>query len=618
MIQFTDISLNFGQRSLYKNLNWHIPDGSRVALTGNNGTGKTTLFRMLLGEIEPDSGSVIIPKRKNISYLAQDLAEGLVGEKTPYAPAQGIAYPDVSLAELFETDKGYEFAARAGKILKGLGFLTNAHISNVLQRKVSEFSGGWKMRLQLARVLLSLSASEDDVLLLDEPTNHLDTESMEWLESWLGTFQGTIVAIAHDRRFLDKLFPVTAELSSGRITLWKGNYSYFIEESAKKREILTAQKKQQELEIEKTKLFIDRFRYKATKAAQVQSRVKALEKIELIELEDIPPTALFRFPEAKQSGYEVAKIGNLSKIYSPITVFSDVSFSIIRGQKIALVGANGSGKSTLSRLISGIETPTSGNITLGHNVLCSYYLQESIQNLDYSKTIMEEISRTGKIDAAQKRDLLGSFLFHGDDINKKISILSGGEKSRLALLKILLQDSNFLILDEPTNHLDASTRKIFERALLQYSGTVLLVSHDRHFLDSLADRVLEIRDGKLWDYPGNYSYFIYKRELQLNGLNEEPKEELTKTEIKQKKKEQNARLAAAEKEKILLRRELKSIESRISILEEEIKHCDKMLCDPEIISDSLKIREFMLKRNAADNELKSLLPKWEELMERQY
>ena len=600
MIQLTDISLNFGQRALYKNLNWQIPDGSRVALVGNNGAGKTTLFRILLGDIEPDSGNVIIPKRKNISYLAQDLSEGLE--------------PDVSLSELFNTEKGHEIAARTGKVLKGLGFLINAHISEVLKRKVSEFSGGWKMRLQLARVLLSLSSSEQDVLLLDEPTNHLDTESMEWLENWLGSLQGTIVTIAHDRRFLDKLCPNTAELSFGKITIWKGNYSYYLEESRKRREILKEQKKRQELEIEKTQLFIDRFRYKATKATQVQSRIKALSKIELVEIEESPPTASFRFPEASKSGYEIVKVEDVSKIYNPLTVFSDVSFSIIRGQKIALIGANGAGKSTLSRLISGIESPTSGKIKLGHNVQCSYYLQESVQNLDYSKTIMEEISETGKIDAAKKRDLLGAFLFSGDDIYKRVSILSGGEKSRLALLKVLLQDSNFLILDEPTNHLDASTREIFEKALLQYSGTVLLVSHDRHFLDSLADRVLEIRDGRIWDYPGNYSYFIYKRDLQINGASEEPKEELTKTETRQRKREQNARIFAEEKGKILVRREIKQIESKIDELEDEIAKSDELLCNPEILSDSSKIRELLLKRNIDNNELKSLLAKWEELM----
>ncbi|MCL2147111.1 MAG: ABC-F family ATP-binding cassette domain-containing protein [Synergistaceae bacterium] len=600
MIQLTDISLNFGQRALYKSLNWQISDGSRVALVGNNGAGKTTLFRILLGEIEPDSGSVIIPKRKNISYLAQDLSEGLA--------------PDVSLAELFNTEKGHEFAARTGKVLKGLGFLVNTHISEVLQRKVSEFSGGWKMRLQLARVLLSISGSEQDVLLLDEPTNHLDTESMEWLENWLGSLQGTVVAIAHDRRFLDKLCPNTAELSSGKITLWKGNYSYYLEESRKKREILMEQKKQQELEIEKTKLFIDRFRYKATKATQVQSRIKALSKIELIEIEASPPEASFRFPEARQSGYEIVKVEDVSKIYSPLTVFSNVSFSIIRGQKIALIGANGAGKSTLSRLISGIESPSNGKITLGHNVQCSYYLQESVQNLDYSKTIMEEISGTGKIDAARKRDLLGAFLFSGDDIYKRISVLSGGEKSRLALLKVLLQDSNFLILDEPTNHLDASTREIFERALLQYTGTVLLVSHDRHFLDSLVDRVLEIRDGRIWDYPGNYSYFIYKRGLQIDDAEGEPKEELTKTEVRQRKRERNARVFAEEKSKILARREIKQIESKIDFLEEEIAKIDELLCNPEILSESSRIRELLLKRNIDNNELKSLFAKWEELM----
>jgi ATP-binding cassette subfamily F protein 3 len=309
------------------------------------------------------------------------------------------------------------------------------------------------------------------------------------------------------------------------------------------------------------------------------------------------------------------RVEDVSKVYTPITVFSDVSFSIVRGQKIALVGANGTGKSTLSRLISGIEQPTSGKITLGFNVQCSYYLQESILNLDYSKTIMEEISETGEIDASQKRSLLGAFLFHGDDIYKRISILSGGEKSRLALLKILLQNSNFLILDEPTNHLDASTREVFERALLQYSGTVLLVSHDRHFLDSLADRVLEIRDCRLWDYPGNYSYFIYKREQQINGAEEEPKEELTKTEIKQRKREQNARSYAAEKAIILTRRELKNIELKISELEEEIKKSDELLCRPEILSDSSRVRELMLNRRIAINELDSLFSKWEQLME---
>ena len=616
MIQFADISLSFGQRQLYKDLSWQIPDGSRVALVGNNGAGKTTLFRILLGEVEPDSGSVLIPKRNNISYLAQDLSEGLAGEDNSQSAYRKLAAPtDITLAELFNTENGHEYAARAGKVLKGLGFLSNAHNSEVLKRKVSEFSGGWKMRLQLARVLLSLGGSNQDVLLLDEPTNHLDTESMEWLENWLNSFQGTIVAIAHDRRFLDKLFPVTAELSFGKITLWKGCYSYYIEESKKKREITLAQKKRQELEMEKTQLFIDRFRYKTSKASQVQSRIKALSKIELVEIDELSQTASFRFPEAKQSGYEIARIENVSKDYPPHTVFSDASFSIMRGQKIALVGANGSGKSTLSRLISGIEPPTSGKITLGHNVECSYYLQESIQNLDYSKTIMEEIRDTGKIDASQKRDLLGSFLFHGDDIYKKISVLSGGEKSRLALLKILLQDSNFLILDEPTNHLDASTREIFERALHQYSGTILLVSHDRHFLDSLADRVLEIRDGRIWDYPGNYSYFIYKRELQISGASEGLKEELTKTEIKQRKRVENARFNAAEKEKILTRRELKHIESKISELEEEIKKYDELLCTPEILSDSSKVRELMIKRNNANNELESLFSKWEQLME---
>lgn len=598
MIQLSDINLHFGERILYDNLNWQVPDGARVALVGNNGTGKTTLFRVLMGDIEPDSGSVIIPKRSNISYLAQDISEALD--------------PEMTLRRLFRTQEGHEFAARAGRVLKGLGFLTHAHVNDVLERAVAEFSGGWKMRLQLAKVLLSLEGTPSDLLLLDEPTNHLDTESLEWLEGWLLSFRGTLITIAHDVRFLNKLCPLTAELSQRKITVWRGNYSYYKEESRKRMELLAAQKKAQEDHIEKTEAFIERFRYKATKAAQVQSRIKALEKIDVIELDEAPPSANFRFPETSPSGHEVARADKVSKIYpqnsgDDICVFSNVSFSITRGQKAALVGANGSGKSTLSRIISLTEAPTSGSVKLGFGVKCAFYLQESVQNLDYSKTVMEEISQYGAMDAARKRDLLGAFLFRGDDIHKPIKVLSGGEKSRLALLKVLLQDSNFLILDEPTNHLDASTRQIFQRALLDYSGTILIVSHDRNFLDELADRVFEIREESLFDYPGNYSYFIEKRASQIKGEDYKNSENiLTKTALRQQKKE-NAEKEAA---KVKRKRELKELEDKIAVLEKELCHCDEMLCSPLPSSD---IRELMLKRTRTEGKLEEHMKRWESL-----
>ncbi len=403
----------------------------------------------------------------------------------------------------FEAKGGFGFDVEAKQVLKGLGF----HPEEDAERMTSEFSGGWKMRVALAALLLS----RPDILLLDEPTNHLDTESMEWLENWLKDFRGTIIAVSHDRRFLDKMVTSVAELVGGRINLYSCGYEKFLKEREERRERLEAEWEQQKEKIENIQRFVERFRYKATKATQVQSRIRQLEKMEITELEGPSKSVHFKFPDSPRSGYEVMSCKNLTKKYGRKTVFEDLELTVHRGERLALVGINGAGKSTLLRLLNLSEGPTAGTVTYGLNVKKAYFSQESAQNLDYTNTIWQEINNTGsKMLEGAKRNLLGAFLFSGEDIHKPISVLSGGEKSRVGLLKMLLSESNLLILDEPTNHLDYATKELFQRALLEYGGTIIIVSHDRAFLDDLVERVIEIREGTLYDYPGNYSGLLRK------------------------------------------------------------------------------------------------------------
>jgi len=532
MISIDNISIIFPEKILFNDLSWEIPQGSRIGLVGNNGTGKTTLLRLIVGQVTPDKGNIALPKRQQIGYLPQDMVElNSNTELIPYLKEKsGIAklehalktceenltllspesreYQTVlnkyeKISNLWEMRGCYTFSIQAKKVLKGLGFQEKD-----FTRRCTEFSGGWKMRIILASILLS----SPNILLLDEPTNHLDTESLEWLESWLQNFSGTIIAISHDRYFLDKLMTQIAELKHQKLTIYHGNFSYYLKEKIKRQKLLLNEAKNQQEKIAKTESFIERFRYKATKAAQVQSRINMLQKIKTIKIEKSAKKVAIRFPECPRSGNKVVEVENLSKIYDGNKVFSNLDFTLHRGEKVALVGVNGAGKSTLSRLISERERPTAGTVHLGHKVNLAFFSQESSQNLNYHHSIWEEIYNTSSsMTTGERRSLLGAFLFSGDNVYKSINILSGGEKSRLALAKILMQESNFLILDEPTNHLDIATKELFQQALLKYSGTILIVSHDRFFLDILITRVIEIRDGKIYDYPGNYSYFIEKR-----------------------------------------------------------------------------------------------------------
>ncbi|MBQ3646579.1 MAG: ABC-F family ATP-binding cassette domain-containing protein [Synergistaceae bacterium] len=628
MIDIKNLKLSFGEKIIFKNLNLQIQDNARIGIVGANGAGKTTLLKVLTGEIQPDDGIIERSKNLTLGYLPQDLIElepvpliqylknkaeiskiesklrdieEKLSQSNENQNQEFLLNEHSKLERRFELSGGFEFEAIAMKVLHGLGFVKGDENKNC-----HDFSGGWKMRIAMAALLLSPS----DVLLLDEPTNHLDTESMEWLEGWLRTHKGAVVAVSHDQRFLENIAENIADLEHGVINLYPCSYDEYLEAKEQKQELLEKAFAQQQNKIQKIESFITRFRYKATKAAQVQSRLKQLEKIERIELNSHDKTIKIKIPEAPPSGWEVIKANNVSKFYGSLKVFENVNFVINRGERVALVGVNGAGKSTLLRLLSFNEEPTSGNIKLGHNVKFSYYSQESAMNINYSNTVWEEArSVSSKLNDVERRSLLGAFLFSGDDIYKSASVLSGGEKARLALYKLMLEETNFLILDEPTNHLDFNTREIVERALLKYQGTLLIVSHDRHFLDALAERVLEIRDGILYDYPGNYSWFLEKREETINlSVNASPSS-ASPAKGKRVIYGEGVRLSEIKSTKKLI----SQLENKISDSESKLNDIDKSLCDPEVLKDSQKIKNLVNERKNLELEIQNLYSQWEEL-----
>lgn len=640
MIYFRNLSLSFLNKTLFGNINWTIHPQGRIGLVGENGTGKTTLFRVIMEQVHPDSGWVEIPGRKQkvIGYLPQDLVElepvpliDFLKQKSGIAAIEEhIRDLEHQLSEIkqnsgefsdlsqkysdamnrFSAMDGYAFEARAKQVLKGFGFKENDFHQNC-----DLFSGGWKMRILLTSILLA----KPDIMLLDEPTNHLDTESMEWLESFLKDYPGTIIVISHDRFFLDKIATQIAELSSCKIHLFKGNYSNYLEQKEKRREALKKEMELQKAQIKKIEEFVERFRYKATKAAQVQSRVKMLEKFSEIRLEGKSKTVAMKFPEGKKSARDVITVSGMGHRYGNQIVFSDLNFTIFRGDKVAFVGVNGSGKSTLSRLLSLTEKPSCGSVKHGEGVNMAFFSQESSQNLNYRNTIWEEINSVPTHSTDQdKRTLLGSFLFSGDDIFKSISILSGGEKSRLALLKIMLMDTNFLILDEPTNHLDLKTKDVFQNALMNYHGTVAIVSHDRYFLDHLVNKVFELKDSTIHYYHGNYSYFIEKRGQTVVPQKENIKTHHAPAQENAFKSKEQKRLEAEARNKLsktknALKKELAAVEEKIAELEVQKSKHETALCDPQVHKDAARIKKVKLEWKAINEALEDFYRVWTEV-----
>ena len=533
MLQLSGAGKRYGHKLLFEKADWLITPESRIGLVGANGTGKSTVMKVLAGLESLDYGSISRAKGISAGYLPQDgltlsgrsifdeclsifaglhameeEMEALTHSMSELDPSSA-AYADVAdryqkLEHEFRAHDGYTLEAEVGKVLTGLGFHRDDW-----SRNTEEFSGGWQMRIALAKLLLQ----KPNLLLLDEPTNHLDLEARNWLEEYLTSYPYAYVLISHDRYFLDVTVKKVVEIWNKQMHFYVGNYDQYLKAKTTRREQLEAAYKTQRERIEQLEVFINRFRYTATKAKQVQSRIKELEKIERIEIPEEEKTVHFSFPQPKSSGRIVAEFLNVAKSYGDHCVFDHVNFMIERGDRIALVGVNGAGKSTLIKLLAGTEPLSAGEFKLGHNVAFDYFAQDQYKELDPEARILEDLGeKSGSSTQTELRSLLGCFLFSGDDVFKRIGVLSGGERNRYALLKMLLHPANFLLLDEPTNHLDIRAKDVLLEALEKYTGTVVFVSHDRYFIDKLSTRVFEIGDGKVEIYPGNYEDYLWRKQ----------------------------------------------------------------------------------------------------------
>jgi ATP-binding cassette, subfamily F, member 3 len=595
MLQLSSAGKRFGPRLLFEGVNWLITPSERTALVGANGTGKSTLMKILAGIDSLDYGSVQRMNAMSIGYLPQDglsLSGRTVFEEClsvfdelrsiereletlssalAELDPEGAQYASVAeryslLGARFHANDGYALDAQVGAVLTGLGFTKEDW-----SRRTEEFSGGWQMRIALAKLLLQ----KPNLLLLDEPTNHLDLETRNWLEEYLRTYPNGYILISHDRYFLDVTVNKIVEIWNKGLHVYSGNYEQYLKQKTERRAQLEAAYKNQREHIEHLEAFISRFRYQATKAKQVQSRIKELEKIERIEIPEEEPIIHFTFPQPPPSGRTAVEVQNLAKHYAEKQVLNDVSFTIDRGDRIALVGANGAGKSTLIRLLTCVEPPTSGILRLGHNVVAEYFAQDQYKVLDPSVRMLDDIGRTApRVSETDLRSLLGCFLFSGDDVFKPLGVLSGGERNRYALARILVSPANFLLLDEPTNHLDLRAKDVLLEAVRNFTGTVVFVSHDRYFIDGLATRVFEVEGGHVHVYPGNYEDYLYRKEngQVVNGVVPSSPVSVVSNQPVAKEKVGIAEESSAEKEKVrrLNPIKLRQMQDRCAFVEEEI------------------------------------------------
>jgi len=633
MIAINNLTFEIGARALYDEANWHIKPGEKIGLIGANGTGKTTLLKLIVGDYTPTSGTISMAKDITMGYLNQDLLSYSSDKNILHVAMEAFErqnqlhdeievllkkletdYSEDLLHKLsdkqheFELLDGYNIEYKAHEILAGLGFSEpDTH------RKLSEFSGGWRMRVMLAKILLQAP----DILLLDEPTNHLDLPSIQWLEEYLKAFEGAIIIVSHDRWFLDRVINRTVESRKGKLTVYAGNYTFYLEEKSQREEIQRGEFKNQQAKIRQEERLIERFRAKASKAKMAQSRIKALDRLERVDdVDDDNPEVSFSFRFSRQSGRHVVTLEHVDKSFPTIEILDDAEALIEKGDKIALIGANGKGKSTLLRIIAGADKNFTGSVQQGHNVTQTFFAQHQLEALHLENTILGELqSFAPKHNETELRTILGSFLFTGDDVFKKIKVLSGGEKSRVALAKALTADANFLILDEPTNHLDMQSVNILIQALQQYEGTIIVVSHDRYFLDNVANKIWFIEDHKIVTYPGTYQEYDHwyaKRKLQPKA------EQAPKPEKKEEKKEPVAtKKPDDEKAKQLkkLNHELAAMEQQIEALEKEVKGLENQLADDKLYTDAAKAQNVTDAYQLKKLELKEVQAKWENLAE---
>jgi len=670
VIQLDGISKGFGGQILFRDLTWRIPERERLGLVGPNGAGKTTLCRILAGLEEPDTGQVSRPRGVTVGYLAQEaaghavgsvLAEALSGFETVWAleremedvaraletaPSEALTDRYGELQHRFEALGGYRLETQARAILSGLGFEAGQ-----LTHSLTTFSGGWRMRAALARLLL-LAPS---LLLLDEPTNHLDLASLAWLEDFLTGYDGTVVVVSHDRYFLNRMVTSIADLTPEGLVVYPGDYDAFLVEREARHELLEARARNQAKRIAEVERFIERFRYKATKARQVQSRIKMLDKVERIEVPGARRQVHFAFPQPPRTGRRVATLAGIHKAYGDNVVYAGIDVAVERGERLALVGDNGAGKSTLLKILAGVLPFDRGERTLGSHVAVHYYAQHQLDALDPTRTVLEELEAVAPESTHTRlRTILGAFLFSGDSVDKKVAVLSGGEKARLALARMLVRPAALLCLDEPTNHLDLASREVLESALAEFPGTIVFISHDRYFINRIATVVVDVVRGVLTPYPGSYDDYLDAKQrgvppdvsrapesASAPGLPEakrvrewapsaatsrgghegrrvkgdRPSRETVppvapatggRPAVRLVKKKPSAEVKE-------LRRRVEEVERKIHELEARVAEIGATLSNPRIYLDGDRVRAVSGERRVAEEQMAGLLREWEEL-----
>ncbi|MBN2565739.1 MAG: ABC-F family ATP-binding cassette domain-containing protein [Candidatus Eisenbacteria bacterium] len=648
MVMLENVSISFAGKSLFRDINWRVGDTDRVGLVGVNGSGKTTLLRLIEGALSPDSGGVTSSKGTTFGYLPQE--ELTLSGRTLFdelltvfsdlsdiedrmrelehdmseLPGEGSEHDRVmreyaALQHEFEVRDGFTIEARAAEVLAGLGFAEHDR-----GRLTEEFSGGWQMRIALAKLLLQ----RPNVLLLDEPTNHLDLESIIWLEEYLNAYPGAVILVSHDRAFLDRVVTRISELGVEGLVDYHGGYASYREQREKRRETMAATRRQQERQIAHLQRFVDRYHADKTKRALVQSRIKMIERIDLVEVPRERRAMHFQFPQPTRAGSVVVALRGVSQAYGDNTIFEDLDLEISRGDRVALVGINGAGKSTLLKIIAGRVPVEAGDVRLGSNVAIQYFGQDPGRELNPERTVLSELDAVAPDDMRPRlRSMLGAFLFSGDDVEKKVGVLSGGEKSRLVFARMLLNPANLLLLDEPTNHLDVMSREVLEEALGRFEGTVCFVSHDRSFMDAIATKVIEVQDGSIRTYLGNYSYYLWKKEQERLEREKPAGPELASPGAEgqssqngkrgPKSKEQKRREAAdrqrASRAKSTARRDRLRVQDEISSAETRLEEIDIALSDSSIYTDGERVRVLVSEQRELRQRVDDLYERWAEL-----
>lgn len=629
MISITNLSYYIGGRALYENANMFIKPKDKIGLIGLNGRGKSTLLKLINGEYTLDGGSISKSNECTIGFLNQDLLSYQTDDAIVTVAMEAFKdavdtqrqiekilhqleteYSDslveklTKLQEKFELLDGYSMQAKAEEVLEGIGFSTTD-----LHRPLKEFSGGWRMRVMLAKLLLE----KPSLLMLDEPTNHLDLPSIEWVENYLGNYDGAVIIVSHDRTFLDNVITKTVEVTQSQLVTYEGNYSFYLQEKELREEIQQNAYENQQQKIKQTERFIERFKAKASKSRQVQSRIKSLEKLDMIE-EVVDDTAAvnFRFHFNQQPGRYIVTLKDVSKAYGQLEILKETSVAIERTDKIALIGANGKGKSTLLRILAG-EEPVNGERTMGYNVIKAFYAQHQLESLHVENEILEEMLQAGSGKTEQElRNVLGCFLFSDEDVFKKIKVLSGGEKSRVALAKTLISEANFLLLDEPTNHLDFISENILIQALQQYKGSFVVVSHNRHFVSRIANKIWYIEDKQIKEYPGTYDEYEYWRKKN------EAEASVTKTEEKPKQQkvapqENKVQSPSVQNQRKNLEKELKKVEEQIESLEKQKADLELEMTKPEVFNNVAVLKDTKSKFDQTISELALANKDWERI-----